>query len=259
MLLNEARIWEGLWSLYSFRYYFGPCRMIVLNDGTLQSDSITLLTRTFPGIVVPDYASNNEEIDCFLRRRGLRRCREWRNSFVFFRKLTDVVPLRQADRMILLDSDCLHFNAPLEIKRWAVQSNHVRYIADSEKYSLCFPPTIFPSMCGVPVPDYFCAGYLCLPGDGLDLERVERYLSKEVFEYQWSTKCFSHVAEQTLYAMEAAIIGAEVLPSDYATCPDVDTRRVTMGHFCGGSYERTWFYTKGLPLLSRQLLMNNNL
>jgi hypothetical protein len=83
---------------------------------------------------------------------------------------------------------------------------------------------------------------------------VERYLAQECFERQLSTKRFSHVAEQTLYAMEAAIIGAEVLPRDYATCPDVESRRVTMGHFCGGSYKRTWFYTKGLPVVSRQFL-----
>jgi hypothetical protein len=249
MLLNEARIWEGLWSLYSFRHYFGPCRIVVLNDGTLSPSSISLLRMMFPGIFVPDCDANDTESDSFLMRRGLKLCREWRRSFVFFRKLADTVRLRQAERIVLLDSDCLHFDVPAEVIDWAVRSKRVRYIADSNKHSLCTTPAKLNTLCGFQVPDYFCAGYLCLPANALDLYRVEGYLGEECFERQLSTKRFSHVAEQTLYAMEAAVIGADILPANYATCPDLDFQQVTMGHFCGGSYKRTWFYTKGLPLV----------
>jgi hypothetical protein len=82
---------------------------------------------------------------------------------------------------------------------------------------------------------------------------VERYLSADCFEKQLTAGRFSHVAEQTLYAMESAIGGAEVLPHEYATCPDPNFVTATMGHFCGGSYKRTWFYTKGLPVVSQLL------
>ena len=119
MLLNDARIWEGLWSLYSFRTYFGPCRIIVLNDGTLKPASIELLRTVFPGILIPDFETNDNEMDAYLAQRRLRRCREWRKRFVFFRKLVDSIKLAQAGGLILLDSDCLHFRVPLEVTKWA--------------------------------------------------------------------------------------------------------------------------------------------
>jgi hypothetical protein len=253
MLLNEARIWEGLWSLYSFRAYFGPCRIVVLNDGTLSPQSMSLLSTIFPGLFIPDCAANDAETDEYLERRGLSSCRAWRKKFVFFRKLADPVRLTQSDRIVLLDSDCLHFDTPNEILRWVEEQQNVRYIADLARYSYCAVPTELAKICGCPLPEYFCAGYLCLPKTTVSLERIEHYLSADCFAKQLATKRFSHVAEQTLYAMESAIAGAEVLPLEYATCPDPNLRTATAGHFCGGSYKRTWFYTKGLPVV-RQLL-----
>src|SRR5712691_4240547 len=112
MLLDNNRIWEGLWSLYSFRSYFGPCRIVVLNDGTLKPASIDLLRMMFPGMSIPDCETNDNEIDIYLKERRLGRCREWRKRFVLFRKLVDSARLAQADGLILLDSDCLHFRVP---------------------------------------------------------------------------------------------------------------------------------------------------
>src|SRR5690242_5087893 len=43
MLLNRARFREGIWSLYSFRSLFGPCRLFVLNDGSLKEKNILAL------------------------------------------------------------------------------------------------------------------------------------------------------------------------------------------------------------------------
>jgi hypothetical protein len=108
-------------------------------------------------------------------------------------------------------------------------------------------------MCGAPAPEFFCAGYLCLCRDTVDFARIERYLSEDCFERQLTQGRFAHVAEQTLVAMEATLMGAEALPGEYATCPDVPAQDAAMGHFCGGSYTRTWFYTKGLPLLGSLL------
>lgn len=253
MLLNEARIWEGLWSLYSFRAHFGPCRIVVLNDGSLKSTSLALINAIFPGIAVPDCKANDEETDSYLARQGLRNCREWRRRFIFFRKLVDTVRLRRADGVLLLDSDCLHFRVPLEIRTWVEKPLKVIYAADTHRYSYCADPSLLAKICGSPLPKYFCAGYVCLPRNTVDLFRIERYLSEDCFQRQLSTGRFTHVAEQTLYAMEAAVTGAAILPRCYATCPDPDIESPTMGHFCGGSYRRTWFYTKALPVVFRQL------
>jgi len=250
MLLNEPRLWEGVWSLHTFRKLFGPCRLIVLNDGSLRPDSIRTLERLFPGIAVPDVARNDSRVDAFLAQAGVPLCREWRRRFVFFRKLIDPVLLAQSDAILLLDSDVLHFRTPTEVRAWVSDPAGARYIVDPERYSYCAPPDVLRELCGAPLPEYFCAGYLCLPRGMVDLHRVERYLASDVFDSQRVAGKFNHVAEQTLYAMESGIAGSKSLPPDYATCPDPAKQDVVMGHFCGGEAPRTWFYTKGLRLLA---------
>ena len=185
MLLNEPRIWEGLWSLYSFRTYFGPCRIVILNDGTLKPRSMRLLSDLFPGIAIPDHLANNAETDDYLNRHALRRCREWRKRFVFFRKLSDPVGLSQAGHIVLLDSDCIHFGIPKVVKNWVGQ-RQVRYIADPAKYSFCADSLELADICGCPLPEYFCAGYLCLPTTVVSLDRIEHYLSAPCFDKQLS-------------------------------------------------------------------------
>ncbi|MCX6907901.1 MAG: hypothetical protein NTY01_07655 [Verrucomicrobia bacterium] len=252
MLLNQARLWEGLWALYSFRSHFGPCRIVVLDDGTLKDGSHTILKTLFPGIQVPAVVGHDAAMLSQLQTLGLNRCHAWRHRFVFFRKLVDPCLLAENKGMVLLDSDCLHFRVPEEVVKWAENPDRVRFIADLARHSFCAPHATLSRICGAVLPEFFCAGYLCLPTQSLQLHRVEQYLADPCFMEQLSSGKFSHVAEQSLQAMEAAVVGAEVLPKTYATCPDVPQSNAVAGHFCGGSVERTWFYTKGIPLVARQ-------
>jgi hypothetical protein len=250
MLLHEPRVWEGVWALYSFRRLFGICRIVVLSDGTLKAGSMRTLERLFPGISIPHVTTNDTRLDVYLAQAGLPLCREWRRRFIFFRKLIDPLVLAKADKVVLLDSDTLHFRPPQEVQDWAANSDVARYIGDTERYSCCAAPEVLRELCGSPLPEYFCAGYLCLPNRTVDLARIEGYLASDVFERQRASGKFSHVAEQTLYAMECARAGARMLPLSYATCPDPNLGKAVMGHFCGGDARRYWYYTKGLPLLA---------
>jgi hypothetical protein len=257
MLLNESRFWEGLWALYSFRFHYGPCRIVVLDDGTLGSESISILRVLLPGVQVPQFAAHNKSVCQHLEKEGLERCLAWRSSFVFFRKLIDPSVIAQNRGVILLDSDCLHFRKPEVVKSWAENPEQLLYIADLAKHSFCAQYDTLSRICGERLPEYFCAGYLCLPKDGINLFRIEEYLGAPCFNEQLQSGKFAHVAEQTLHAMEAAVIGSAILPDTYATCPDVSLFDCVAGHFCGGSVDRTWFYTKGIPHLARQLSLNS--
>jgi hypothetical protein len=253
MLLNQARFWEGLWALYSFRTHFGPCRIVVLDDGTLKGASLATLEALFPGIVVPAVEGHDAMVLSHLEELGLRRCLAWRQRFVFFRKLVDPCLLAVNRGVILLDSDCLHFHMSDEVRLWAKNPDRVRFIADVARHSFCAPLATLSQICGAVLPEFFCAGYLCRPRGSVQLDRVEEYLADPCFAEQLASGKFSHVAEQTLQAMEAAVVGAEILPETYATCPDVPSSNAVAGHYCGGSVERTWFYTKGISLVARQL------
>ena len=256
MLLNEARLWEGLWALYSFRFYFGECQLVVLDDGTLKPTSLDILHSLFPGIQIPQVIENDGAVLAQLELAKLPLCLDWRKRYVFFRKLIDPTLLNKKSGMILLDSDCLHFQVPQEVRRWAENPNQTLFISDLAKHSFCAPPEALSTVCGASLPEHFCAGYLCIPKDGLQLQRIEQYLLDPCFGKQLAERKFSHVAEQTLQAMEAAITGAKILPATYATCPNVPNPDVVAGHFCGGSVERTWFYTKGISTLARQLCLS---
>lgn len=253
MLLNQARFWEGAWALYSFRTYFGPCRIVVLDDGTLKEERRTILQTLFPGIQVPAVAAHDAMMFSRLEKLGLKRCLAWRQRFVFFRKLVDPCLLAENKGMVLLDSDCLHFRVPEEVCKWAENPDRIWFITDQVRHSFCASHGILSEICGAMLPEFFCAGYLCLPRQSLKLHRVEQYLADPCFAEQLASGKFSHVAEQTLQAMEAGVVGAAVLPAAYATCPDVPSLNAVAGHYCGGSVERTWLYTKGLPLVARQL------
>lgn len=254
MLLNQARFLEGLWALYSFCCHFGPCRIVILDDGTLKNESHSILKALFPGIQVPAVVEHDAAMLSQLQRLGLSRCHAWRQRFVFFRKLVDPCLLAENKGMVLLDSDCLHFRVPEEVRNWAENPDRIRFIADLSRHSLCAPHETLSRVCGAVLPEFFCAGYLCLPRHSIQLHRVEQYLAAPCFTEQLASGKFSHVAEQTLQAMEAAVVGAEVLPEAYATCPDVLTSNPVAGHFCGGSVERTWFYTKGLRALADKVV-----
>lgn len=253
MLLNEPRIWEGVWSLLSFRRTFGPCRLTVLNDGSLSRGSLGLLKRLFPGIRIPDVAEHDVWIDEQLAQRGLERCQAWRREFVFFRKLIDPLLLSRSDAVILLDSDILHFREPQAVKAWATRPDRFLFIADVQANSYFAPISRLGEISGVPPPSHFCAGYLCVPRSLVALERIERYLEDPLFDDQLRSGHFAHVAEQSLYGMEAGVVGGDMLPAGYATCPDPVDPDVVMGHFCGGEPSRYWLYTKGLPFLRCEL------
>jgi hypothetical protein len=251
MLLNERRFCEGVWSLYSFRLHFGPSRLIVLNDGTLKNASIGFLHDLFPGIRIPEFHRNNEDAAAFLSKRGLIRLRHCREHIIWFRKLVDPLMLASSDKIFLLDSDCSHFSQPQEIHQWIRQPKIIRYIGDPVRYPLCAPADELRRICGRALPEHFCAGYFAVLRSGIDLNRIEEYLHDQCFDQRISQGRL--IDDQTLYAMEAAVVGAEMLPPQYATCPSLDTESAVMGHFCGGSYKRMWFYTVGLPLVRSQI------
>lgn len=254
MLLNEPRIWEGLWSLYSFRHHFGACRLVVLDDGTLRPKSIALLRTVLPGITIPEFHFQDSTVCGQLERQQLWRCLEWRRQrhYVFTRKLFDPLFLSSSEHMVLLDSDYLHFNSPCEVREAFDGPRMIRYVSDTRRFSLCADPGELAELCRAQLPEYFCAGFLYVPRASVQLRRLEHYLSHPIFTRQLHRSSFEFLAEQTLWAMEAAVIGAKALPPTYGTCPDVEQQAAIAGHFCGGVVERTWFYTKGLPLLTRQ-------
>lgn len=253
MLLNEARAWEGIWALYSFRLHAGPCRVTVLSDGTLTPETIALLGRALPGLTCPEAAANRDAARAELVRMGLVRCSQWLDRFVLFQKLIDPFRLARSEKIVLLDSDTLHFRRPVELHDWLLDPAVPRFAMDAQPHALCINPEEFERMAGMRPAPFFNSGYLSMLRTAVSFRRVEAYLQEGAFESQLTSGQFAHVAEQTIFAMELSRLGAAPLPATYSICPDVPADNAVMGHFCGGESSRNWFYTKGLAVISRQL------
>lgn len=252
MMLNQPRIWEGIWAIYSFRKFFGNCQVCVLNSGTLTPTSIIKLRAIFPGIQVPEITSHDEAIIRTLEEQGLHRCASWRKSFIFSRRLFDPIILSPNQEFLLLDSDILHFAPPQEVIEWSKSPKQFKYAADVNQFSLCADVEQLKALWGNEPPVYFNAGYLGVPPNAVNLNRIESQLSDKLFQEQLDSGRFSHVSEQSILAMEAGKLGASLLPEEYSICPNIVNQRTVMGHFCGGSSKRTWFHTMGLPALVKE-------
>lgn len=254
MLVHEARAAEGLWALYSFRHFFGPCRIVLLNDGSLSEQSIESYQNLLRGIHIPDFRENNLAIENHLGKLGHNRSIELRRKFVLLRKLIDTAFHSLEREYIVIDSDILQFKTPDDVIQWAGLPEGVRYAADISMETFCVTRQTLEQSFGITLPPLFNSGYICIPPKLIDFARIERALADPIFSEQLQTGRINFFNEQTLFAIEAAMTRATALPPGYAICPDPEKRETVMGHFCGGDAKRTWFYTKGLPILARQLL-----
>src|SRR5882672_12559147 len=78
MLLHHKRVYEGLWSLYSFASLTGrSCRIVIHDDGSLTPADLELLDRVFPGLRVIKRAFADEALITFFRQQKLEQCEQF--------------------------------------------------------------------------------------------------------------------------------------------------------------------------------------
>lgn len=262
MLLEHKRIYEGIWSLYSFTFFCAkPCRVVIHDDGTLTEADRDKLSRIFPGCrVIPRSEADWVVMDYF-RRQGLSRCAQLRGSLVLALKLFDPFFFLQNRFFIMLDSDVLFFSRPNELideieerpQGDSSLANNLYF--DDVGCSHCIQPMELARLIGRAPIERLNTGVLRANRDTIDFQRIDSYLEHPGF---WTkTGSADYHAEQTLWAMELSIAGASPLPKTCAICPTVEEPDLVCGHFCGGGYGEILYYTRGLPRLAPIFLGTN--
>lgn len=257
MLLDHNRIYEGIWSLYSFIYFVSqPCRLAIHDDGTLTQFDVALLNKVFPQCHIISRIVADAKVMEYFRIHNLRLCAKLRQSLIFGLKLFDLPFFAHNHNFILLDSDTLFFSRPNELIKEFVQRNKIfnmaKYSCDNG-YRYCINETELTQLLGQDCIKNFNPGALVAGLDSLVFERIESYLSHPNF---WNEDGrANYYAELTLWAMELTNYGAVPLPDTYAICPtNLQNPNLVFGHYCGGISAAYLYYTKALPCLAPILI-----
>jgi hypothetical protein len=189
-----------------------------------------------------------------LQDLGLATSIRFRDSLIFALKLFDPFFFGEHSSFFLLDSDVLFFRRPHELLDDLIHpsdSAPVSLYSPDNGFRYCLTPETLRSLLGQECIADFNPGVVRAHRSVLDLPRIEHYLQLPEF---WGSSSRPHYyGELTLWAMQLTAAGARQLPSSYAITPPLDGSLPASGHFCGGGYPATWFYSRGLPRLTREL------
>jgi hypothetical protein len=245
MLLHHQRILEGIWALYSFAHFAQqPCQFVVHSDGSLTATDSGYLHSILPGIRIIARSEADALVESRLAMLGYTNSIRFRKQLVFALKLFDPFFFGERASFVLLDSDVLFFRIPHELLDLGASNlyspdNGVRY---------CIEPETLEMLLGKPCISYFNPGVVRSDRSVLDLYLIEQFLDRPEF---WGTGSRPHYyGELTIWAMLLTLAGACALPQSYAITPTLQDALPTSGHFCGGGYPATWFYSRGIPRLA---------
>ncbi|MDQ6670033.1 MAG: hypothetical protein M3069_04690 [Chloroflexota bacterium] len=254
MLLHHQRILEGIWALYSFAYFSQvKCQIFVHSDGSLTDADAGRLQRVLPGVQVISRTESDQRVEHRLRELGLARSLQFRDSLVFALKLFDPFFFGDHSSFILLDSDVLFFRRPAEVLPALADpscDDAISLYSPDNGFRYCLSAETLQAILGQPCIASFNPGVVRARRAVLDLPFVEQCLQRAEF---WGSGTRPHYyAELTLWAMQLTTAGARSLPPTYAITPPLDGPPPVSGHYCGGGYPATWFYSRGLPQLARE-------
>jgi hypothetical protein len=251
MLLHHQRILEGIWALYSFAH-FSPasCQIIVHSDGSLTDADARRLQQVLPGTRVISRQQSDRLVGARLRELGLTNSLRFRDQLVFALKLFDPFFFGEHSSFFLLDSDVLFFRRPSELL--ANLDEPANLYSPDNGFRYCLSSEALQALLGKHCIAGFNPGVVRTNRTVLDLAFVEQCLERKEF---WGSGTRPHYyAELTLWAMQLTTAGAQPLPPSYAITPPLEAPLPipASGHYCGGGYPATWFYSRGLPRLARE-------
>jgi hypothetical protein len=222
ILANKRNFYESVAALYSFCFWDRNIVIHYHEDGTLTQADMELLNQIFPGIVVFHRSAQNIKVRDLLLRKGLDKCAQLRDHFIFSLRLFDMIIEKKTPYLLQIDSDVLFFSRPTEI--WDVilrgQLNGC-YNKDLENAAYTFNNETIGRYLQVPVLKQVNAGVFLH-----NFDEALFSFSEDILEHEPDAAKSWHL-EQTLFAMFASYKGGFAeLPKQY----DLGRRERALGH-----------------------------
>lgn len=236
MLCGTRHVADLLYAAKSFIcYYPEQVSLVVHGDHSFTRADQARINEHLPNATVYLKAVRDGIIELQLRRRNLQGCLQFRRLNPFGAKLIDAPLLSRADRICLLDSDCIAFSALTELHS-AVQGSDNRWIfaADVNDYPYSVSPAHAVELFGAPLPPALCAGFAVIRPADISLDEIDAWLRSEDYPLQ------HHFAEQTIYAAVASRAGYITLPpTRYNTGRTIAEDDACLIHYCGHYLSKT--------------------
>lgn len=183
-------------------------RFILVDDGTFDQSLAADVEKKLPGADIFLASDIEKRLNQLLPAAKFPVLRHKRTIYPHIKKLTDVHSLPGKDWKLVLDSDMLFFDEPLQLTNWLRAPYiplHMVDCAQSYGYSVA----LIEELAGSPVPSLLNVGAIGLQSSCLSWEKLEHWISV-LEEKEGST----YYLEQALSAMLIAGDPAAVLPAE---------------------------------------------
>lgn len=225
---------QAMWALKTF-YRFASVNypLVVHIDGFVTHRMIRAFTRHFPGVTIVERNEADRIVRAFLADRRLDNLLSEHTRNVFVRKMLDVHVLARSSKILVMDSDVLFFNRPVELLDTTLQGHDALFMRDC---SCCYtaPVASIERIVGTPVMANLNAGLLLMKREALNLATME-----DCLQHSELTQGDPAFLEQTLYAAGLCASKVSYLPPSYLLSMElgVRTRELVARHYAGNSRE----------------------
>ncbi len=214
--LTGRKFWyQTAFCFWSLQRHAGiGLRLVLIDDGTIDSEVRSACERLFPGSRIVSAAECEERLNRLLPFSRYPTLRAQRQSYVHLRKLTDV-HLGGPGWKLVLDSDMLFFREPTQLLDWLKAPTAPLHMMDIQN-AYGYPDETLSLLAGQPIPPRINVGVLGLRSESIDWEKLEQWCSHLLSLYGTS-----YYLEQALCALLLSADSPIKLPAkDYLLMPD---------------------------------------
>ncbi|MFC0514568.1 hypothetical protein ACFFGT_10160 [Mucilaginibacter angelicae] len=208
-LTGKKYLYQTLFCISSLHRFSGDqFRFILVDDGTFDEHMIRQIEKQLPGAAIFLQADIEQRLDLLLPAANYPVLRHKRMVYPHIKKLTDIHTLPGADWKLVLDSDMLFFDDPVELTNWLREPSAPLYMTDcTESYG--YSTILMEKLAGARIPSLLNVGAIGLQGSSINWEKLEHWI-RVLEEKEGST----YYLEQALSAMLTAGSTAAVLPAE---------------------------------------------
>lgn len=242
-LTSEGDWLNLIWTLKTFyRFSKRSYLLSIHEDGSLTPEARAELRKHFPKArLIP-----REEADRVVppALAAYPRSAELRRTNVLSLKLFDFRQYLQSDRLLLVDSDILFFEEPVELLRRIETPGYLYNSVNADIGSAyTVDPEVVRERLGFTLPPLFNSGLGLIHRASLDLDWIEEFLALPGIVGHWWR------IEQTLFALCSSKFGVELLPEVYRVRLEGDSAGLPCRHYIGKI--RHLMYREGIRNLVR--------
>ena len=230
-----------IWALKTF-YHFSKRRYVLCihDDGTVPPEGLKQLAHHFPGARLIRRVEADAKV--LPELSAYPRCLEFRKTNHLSPKVFDFVSYLRSERMLLLDSDILFFESPVELlKRIENPGYKLNTVNADIASAYTVEPATVKERTGVDLIARFNSGLGLIHEGSMRFDWIEEFLALPgIIGHFWRI-------EQTMFALCSSRWGVELLPEVY----DVRLERYVEGlpsrHYIGAI--RHLMYGEGMAAL----------